>query len=320
MTAAGPMKAADLKQAIDWGSRDPFAGITRFLTPAWVAEPKIDGCRAMLELRAGRSRFGGLRSASFPALAGIDVPALAGTVLDGEFLAPVLPGRDKALLNHSSALFNSGPAAARKWLMYGPARFIVFDILAYAGADVTRRSCTSRRRLLRRAVATILKAYPRCGIELIPQLPATADAIGAVLDAGGEGVMLKLRAGRYQPGVRSDDWRKVKRFSTVDCWLTGEYEPGKNSRTGTVGSVEVAVTGRDGAVVIGHVAVKPEWAGAVTAGDGSLRAGLTGTVIEVMAQAIGVNGLLRHPHMVRLRPDKSPGDCPDVQLSMLAAA
>jgi bifunctional non-homologous end joining protein LigD len=326
MTAYEPMKAADLKQAIDWDGPDPFAGIAAWLTPEWAAEPKIDGCRALLELRAGRSRFGGLRSSSFPALAGINLPALAGTVLDGEFLAPALPGYDQPLLNHSAALFNSGPVQARKWLMYGPPRFIVFDVLAYAGRDVTRRSYTSRRRFLRRAVAAILKAYPRCGVELIEQIPATPAAIEAVLAGGGEGVMLKRRAGRYQPGspgkpVRSDDWQKVKGFATADCWLTGEYKPGKNSRAGTVGAVEVAVTGGDGAaLIVGHVAVKPEWIGAVTGSDGGLRDDMTGTVIEVMAQSVGVNGLFRHPHMVRVRPDKSPGECGPEQLGAFPRA
>jgi bifunctional non-homologous end joining protein LigD len=322
MTAIKPMKAEDLKQAIGWGGPDPFRGIAGYLNGQWAAEPKVDGCRAQLVILPDRARFGDTRSASFPAFAQIGIPALGaggGTVLDGEFLAPVMPGYDRALLNHSAGLFSSGPAAARRWLAYGPARLIAFDVLAVAGQDTTRLPYDDRRRLLEQIVSTVLDRYPGCGVELIAQMPAAEATIRAVLAAGGEGVILKRRAGRYEPGKRSPDWLKIKMFATVDCWLTGGYKPGKNSRAGTVGAVEVAVTAADGtALVIGHVAVKPAWLATVTAADGSLRPEMTGVVIEVMAQGINEYGLLRHPHMVRLRPDKTPAGCMDTQLTALA--
>jgi ATP-dependent DNA ligase len=253
----------------------------------------------------------------------IRIPKLAGTILIGEFLAPVLPDYDRPLLNHSSALFNSSPREARKWFFYGSPRFVVFDILAESGADVTAETYDERRVRLERVVAMILARFPGCGVELIHQMPATVTTIEGVLSMGGEGVVLKRRASAYQVGkqrpVRSPDWCKIKRYSTIDVYLTGGWKPGENSRAGTVGSVEVAVM--DGAgnnVVIGDVAVKPCWVAEVTAPDGSLREQMTGTVIEVMAQGLNEFGHLRHPHMIRVRPDKSPGDCSDVQLSLLA--
>jgi hypothetical protein len=311
MTAAGRMKAADLKDRIAWGTPDPFAAIGEFLTPEWAGERKVDGCGALLELKAGRSRFGGLRSSSFPALAGIDIPGLAGTDLHGEFVAPALPGHPRALLNNSAALFASGPAQARKWLAYGPARFIAFDVTAVAGTDVTALPYDDRRALLTQVVARIQAAYPSCGVELVEQVPATAEAITAAITAGWEGVMLKLRTGRYTPSVRgqrSDNWRKVKRFNTVDCWLTGGVHDSRR-HPGTAGSVELAVTGAGGAtVVIGHAKIEELYRPHLTAG----------ARVEVMAQGINPNGLLRHPHILCLRPDKTAADCGESQLSQLA--
>jgi ATP-dependent DNA ligase len=326
MTATAAMLCRDLKQQITWGADDPFTGIAGYLTTDWAAEPKLDGCRAELVIGAERwtpaqsapsaTRFGGSRSASFPALASIASADLAGTVLDGEFLAP-RRGPGGSLLNASAGLFGSGPAhAARMQAMYGPAEFHVFDVTAIANADVTRLSYAERRRHLEVIAEWIGLAYPAAGVRLVPQLPATTETILQVLAGGAEGVVLKRLAGRYRPGDRSWDWVKVKRFSTVDCFLTGGYKPGKNSRVGTVGAVEIGVVTADGGVlVIGHCAVPPAWAAAVTAADGSLRPEMTGTVIEVIAQGIGVNGLLRHPHLGRLRPDKLAADCDVDQLA-----
>jgi ATP-dependent DNA ligase len=309
------MKAHDLKQQIAWGADEPFTGIRRYLTEDWAAQPKLDGNRAELAIGEHGSRFGGTRSASFPALAAIRSAELAGTVLDGEFLAPPR-GAGGSLLNASTGLFNSGPAhAARLQATFGPAEFHVFDVTTIAGTDVTGLSYTERRQHLTVIAEWISLAFPAAGVRLVPELPATVETILAALDGGYEGVVLKRRASRYRPGDRSWDWVKVKSFSTIDCWLTSGYKPGKNSRAGTVGAVEIAVTTPAGGMqVIGHCAVPPAWAAAVTAADGSLRPEMTGTVIEVMAQGVGVNGLLRHPHLVRRRPDKTVADCSADQL------
>jgi ATP-dependent DNA ligase len=305
-----PMKAdSSLKPLIRWGTADLFRDIAgEFFNDQWVMEPKIDGCRALLEMKADRSRFGGMRASSFPQFGSIAIADLAGTVLDGEFVAPALPGRDKALLKHSTALFNSGPAAAMKWRMYGPARFVIFDVLAIAGKDVTGYSYDQRRILLGQVYEMIMLEYPDCGIEIIEQGPATAEYANKILVAGGEGVMLKLRAGAYEHGKRSLSWRKVKRFDTVDCFLTGEARP--HERNPEIdGSVQVAVAGAGGQpVIVGHVKVEE-----------AFRAYMRkGVVIEVMTQGITEAGVLRHPHMLALRPDKKPADCDETQLLFLA--
>jgi bifunctional non-homologous end joining protein LigD len=320
-----PMKAADLTGQIAWGQRHPFAGIRSHLDFGWAAEPKLDGCRATLVLRDGPARFAGTRSASFPRFARIQIPGLAGTVLDGEFMAPAQPGEHHAPHERTAGWFSAGPRRARDYeICYGRPEFWVFDITSLAGFACTANTYDERRRTLETVVDEILAAYPDCGIRLVPQLPASAAAIEAELAAGGEGVMLKNRSSRYEPsvrGARSRHWAKVKGAGTVDVWLTGVWKPGQGRRSGTVGSVEVAVTGTDGRpVILGHVAVKPAWAAEVTDADGALRAGYAGTVIEIMANGITAGGQLRHPRMLRARPDKTPAQCDTAQLSALPAS
>jgi bifunctional non-homologous end joining protein LigD len=320
-----PMKAGDLTGEIKWGTARPFAGLRRWLTFGWVAEPKLDGCRATLVLRDGPARFAGTRADSFPAFAAVRLPGLAGTILDGEFMAAPMAGEHHAPHERTAGWFSAGPRRARDYeLCFGRPQFWAFDITALAGTDCTGNSYDERRAALAEVVAQIQAAYPDCGIHLVPQLPASAASINAELAAGGEGVILKDRASRYEPsvrGARSRSWMKVKGTGTIDAWLTGGWKPGEGRRSGTVGSVEVAVTGPDGApVILGHVAVKPAWAGEVTAADGGLRPEYEGTVIEVMANGITADGQLRHPRMLRVRPDKTPAGCDTAQLSALPAS
>jgi len=155
----------------------------------------------------------------------------------------------------------------------------------------------------------------------VPEQPATAAAVAAILATGAEGVMLKRLDSVYRPGTRSAAWAKLKVAATVDAWLTGESKPGQGGRAGTVGSVEVALTAPDGSPVpAGYVAVKPRDAAAWTDPDtGSLRAGMAGRVIEITANGVTAAGLLVNPRMERPRPDKTPAWCEAGQLAALRA-
>jgi bifunctional non-homologous end joining protein LigD len=319
------MKAEDLTGLIAWGTPRPFAGLGKWFTPGWVAEPKLDGCRATLVLRDGPARFAGTRGAAFPGFAQVRLPGLAGTILDGEFMAPPKGNEHRAPHERTAGWFACDARRARDYAMcYGRPQLWVFDITALAGVDCTGNTYDERRAALEEVTGKIREAFPDCGIFLVPQLPASAVTIESELAAGGEGVILKDRASRYHPSVRgsrSGDWLKVKGTGTIDAWLTGGWHAGEGGRAGTVGAVEVAVTSPGGTPrILGHVAVKPAWASEVTAADGGLRPEYAGVVIEVMANGITADGQLRHPRMVRVRPDKTPADCGTAQLSALPAS
>jgi bifunctional non-homologous end joining protein LigD len=301
--------------------------IAQYFTPDYMAEEKIDGARAMLIIGTRGSVFtndrsAGNRSASFPDLATITLPELAGTILDGEFRAPPLPGEAQAAFGASVGWFNSSPGTARMTRMaYGkPPEFHAFDVLAVAGVPVTGKSYDERRLLLEEVTAQVLAQYPGCGLRLVPQYPATAETLAAVLERGGEGIILKRRDGRYQPGKRSDSWLKFKAVATIDAFLTGNFRAGEGGRAGAVGSVEIAVCNPDGTVrPLGFVAVKPSmiatYTNAVTHG---LRSEMTGVIWEVAANGYySDGGTLRHPRFLRVRADKTAADCGTQQLAAL---
>lgn len=344
-----PAKAYDLKSKLKWGTDDPYAGIAEYLTDAYVAEPKLDGVRMRLFLgELGNTMNSGRRSVktfgytartdNFPHIRDAAVPALNGTILDGELLSPSTRIQTKegdewtdSLLNASVSLVNCGPdksVAAQE--RFGKAQFWVFDVLAFRGEDVTGKSYDERRGLLENVVTMLRTDHPECEVRLIPQEPATVATIEQSLREGFEGVMLKLRSGTYRPGKRMREWLKVKAYSTADAFVV-DYEPGENKNEGKVGSLELAVVVRelkteaqlslpiefmhvDGrhyeirtVAQVGNLT--DEMRDAITADDGSLREDFYGTVIEFLGQGIGKNGRARHAHMERLRPDKDALDC-----------
>ena len=75
-----------------------------------------------------------------------------------------------------------------------------------------------------------------------PAFPgADFDAVLAASAANGlEGVVAKRLDSRYEPGVRSGDWLKVKNVLRQEVVVAG-WKPGKGNRTGQVGSLLVGV-------------------------------------------------------------------------------
>jgi len=74
------------------------------------------------------------------------------------------------------------------------------------------------------------------------------------LDAGHEGVMLKLQGSRYTPGVRGKDWVKIKpEADTLDLVVTGA-EWGEGKRAHVFGSFLLSVRDDDRLVPISRVA------------------------------------------------------------------
>ena len=70
-----------------------------------------------------------------------------------------------------------------------------------------------------------------------------------------EGIVAKRLGSRYQPGVRSPDWRKIGHFKTVRA-VVGGYTQGTGSREGTFGALLLGLIDRD----------RLRWIGAVGSG------------------------------------------------------
>lgn len=323
-----PMKGRDLKPYLAWGTDSPYDGIKSWLTQDYVAEPKLDGVRVLMAFGSDFNTVSTSRdrTANFPHLRDAVVPEMVGVVLDGELVAatPRLRtasgSQTDSLLNASVTLTNSNPATAvgiqRE---FGSARLYVFDVLRTVfGHSVMDQPYEARRALLEALVARVKVTYPTVGIDLVATLPATVESITAALDAGFEGVMLKKRSGLYYPARRGWEWLKVKRYSTADAFVVG-FTDGEGSNTGLIGSLELAVTTQDGPRVVARVGnLTTEARRMLTDPQGGLVEDAYGIVVEFMAQGLGRNGLARHPHLVRFRPDKEPQDCGEDQLAVFA--
>jgi bifunctional non-homologous end joining protein LigD len=307
---SGPMKALDASGLVAWTGPDRYAGIENLLNPAWVAEPKIDGCRMQVMFGPGANRvIAGSRdySGQFPHLRDLDRPDLYGTVLDGEMTY---------LGGMATRLMNSNPdRAALAQKHNGWATFHAFDVHMANGRDVSQRTYADRRMLLELVTTAAASRH----IRLVESLPATAEAIDAALAQGLEGVVLKRRDSRVQAGVRSPDWRKVKRTMTGDFFIIGS-KPGEGSNRGRVGSLKVAYWDDETQlpVHVGDVGsgltdrMRTELTDPTT---GGVRRAWMGRVVEVAAQEVTPDGVLRHPRFVRVRGDKTALDCGPEQIN-----
>lgn len=172
----------------------------------------------------------------------------------------------------------------------------LFDVLQVDDRDLRSRSLLERKKILRE----ILKGT---GLEVPYTMAKTAEKIMALRDetvkAGREGVVVKNPQSSYgQP----KSWLKLKRFDTVDCFVTGLVETTEMRRTGVARSWSVGVYDEGGNVIeIGNVGSTVEKVNPTHVKKGS--------VVEVRYQEVTRDGKLRAPFILRIRHDKTPDEC-----------
>jgi DNA ligase D-like protein (predicted ligase) len=165
----------------------------------WGYELKLDGYRAI----AFRSAAGvQLRSRNDNDFTGRYAPILKGlarlpvdTVVDGEVVALDADGRPsfQLLQNYASTL--------------APLLYFVFDVMILSGRDVTREPLTIRRELLETKVLPKLAEPVRYVGLLDAPLPTLVESVKA---DGLEGLVAKRLDSRYEPGLRSGAWLKMR--------------------------------------------------------------------------------------------------------------
>jgi ATP-dependent DNA ligase len=171
-----------------------------------------------------------------------------------------------------------------------------FDVIQVDDRDIRPKSLTERKEVLRE----ILEGT---GLEVPYKLAGTAQEIIAIKDEaiedGAEGIVVKNPAAGYgQP--RS--WLKLKRFDTLDCFVTGFGDTQELRRTGVPRSWSVGVYDEEGRVVdLGNVGSLVEKV--------DPRQVKKGSVIEVRFQEVTRDRKLRAPFILRVRRDKVPEEC-----------
>ena len=177
----------------------------------------------------------------------------------------------------------------------------LFDVLQVDNRDVRAKPLAERKKVLRE----ILRGT---GLEVPYTMARTADRIVELRDAtvkeGREGVVVKNPQASYgQP----NSWLKLKRFDTVDVFVTDVVETKELRSTGIPRSWSVAVYDCGQVVDLGNV--------------GSMIEGVDprkvkrGSVIEVRFQEVTRDRKLRAPFILRLRHDKTPDECTLSQLT-----
>ena len=183
----------------------------------WLYELKFDGYRALaIKGRGGvqlRSRNDNEFNARYPGI----VAALAGlpddTVIDGEVVALDADGKPSfnLLQNYRSA--------------EAPLHFFVFDLLVVNGKDVMAEPLVKRRELLEKRVLSKLSEPVRYSPELKASLK---DLIQSVKAQGLEGLVAKRRDSKYESGLRSGAWQKMRVNQGQEFVIAGYTPSPKN--------------------------------------------------------------------------------------------
>lgn len=202
----GELKADYIKPMLARLSDKPFDD------KKWIFEAKLDGYRAIAEVKDGTvllySRTGkSYEKAYAPIVRSLKkIPHEA--VLDGEIVV---------LNDHGNPDFNL--LQLYKSSRKGPLKFYVFDLLHLNGEDTTGLPLLQRKELLKSLV------------EDVPDVIFSEHSEGRGEDffklmekEGLEGMMAKKADSQYFPGARTGDWLKIKVQNTADAIIGGFTE------------------------------------------------------------------------------------------------
>jgi DNA ligase D-like protein (predicted ligase) len=182
----------------------------------WEYQLKLDGYRAVAFKRAGkvhlRSRNDNDFASRYPAVLEGLSKLPNDTVIDGELIAFDEEGRPSF-----NAMQNAGPDTQ---IIY-----YVFDVMVLRGRDLMAASLDDRREMLERHVVSVLSEPVRYAGQLKASL---RDLIASVKAQGLEGLVAKRRTSRYEPGLRSGAWRKM-RINRGQEFVIGGYTVGTRS-------------------------------------------------------------------------------------------
>jgi bifunctional non-homologous end joining protein LigD len=197
-----------------------------FKRTGWVWEPKLDGYRSLAFVgRDGvklKSRRGLDLTGAFPGIVAELATQGGEMILDGELVAFDASGRPSfnELQNRVQIKSAREIAEAERDV---PVAFFCFDLLFFAGIDLTRFTYADRRRYLAQCL------LPSSVVQLVYASEDGEALQKAALAAGFEGVVAKRKESRYEPGKRSGAWLKVKPTTTAD-FVIGGYTKGKGAR------------------------------------------------------------------------------------------
>ncbi|MGH2832727.1 MAG: DNA ligase D, partial [Solirubrobacteraceae bacterium] len=191
----------------------------------WAFELKWDGLRALLIWQPGRLRIESRNrndiTSAYPEIRGLAQQlGSREAILDGELVAFDEHGSPNFELLQSR-MHLSSPSVIRRQAAQVPVTYVIFDLLYLDGQTLTALPYKHRRELLQD-----LQLHGASW-----QTPANHTGQGRQLleltaARGLEGLIAKRLQSVYSPGIRSQDWLKIKNFHrqefVVGGWLKGQ--------------------------------------------------------------------------------------------------
>lgn len=292
-----------------------------FNSKDWIFEVKWDGIRAISYVNDDlsiRSRNDKELGHNFPELEELKDLA-SNTVLDGEIVVMKEGSTDfQALIERSKV---NSPRDIEYMSREFPATYVVFDILERIGKPLIDLPLIERKNILKET----LKEGKHVIISLFVEEEGEIYYQEA-LKKGVEGIMAKKKDSPYTPGMRSNNWLKIKKLLSCDCVIFG-YTAGEGNREETFGALILGLYERDKPAYVGKVGTgfsqtsmknlmelfrrletKEKTLEEVDAPEKItwLKPEL---VCEIVYQTVTKDNRLRMPRFRVLRPDKSPLEC-----------
>ncbi|MBT8220490.1 MAG: non-homologous end-joining DNA ligase [Bacteroidia bacterium] len=226
---------------IDWIETgiQPMLSDTRKSIPGagkYFFEIKWDGIRSIIYKRNKTiriiSRSGRDITAHFPDLVRPDDIDVEEVIMDAEIVCLDDQGRP-IFADVISRMHTIGKASIDQVRRKKPATCYFFDILWMDGHMLTNEVAERRHAYLNPLVK--VNKYYRIS-DRFEDGQALWEAAKAMKL---EGIMAKLKTGKYLPGQRSSNWLKIKFRSTIDCQILG-FTKGSGDRAPYFGSLQLA--------------------------------------------------------------------------------
>ena len=211
-----------------------------FSNKDWIFEVKWDGFRAIAYVEEPfsiKSRNEKELKQNFPELQELNKLA-TNIVVDGEIIVMREGKPDfQSLLERGQAV-SSGEIERQKGR--APAVYIVFDILEKDGKSLTKLPLMERKAIL----SDSLKEGSN--VLLCDFIEEKGESyFKLALEKGLEGVVAKAKDSKYEEGLRTGSWLKIKKLKTCDCIIFG-YTRGAAVRAKTFGALLLGVYDKEG--------------------------------------------------------------------------
>lgn len=314
--AAKPLPAS-VKPMLARLVREPFD------SPDWIYELKWDGFRTVAFVEGGKVRLQSRNSktmtSQFPEMEGLAQQVEAeGLAIDGELVCLDEQGRPSIKLMQQRFQRGQGKPGTLP-----PVSFIAFDLLYLRGESLMGQPLQERKTLLSEVL------HPNDSIIVSQSVETDGKAFfQATCDLGLEGVVAKQKASLYLPGKRTWSWLKVKRVREGEFVIGGyafggqrkDYfsslllglhdEEGNLVYVGSAGSgySDDEVREIHGALEFSRIEERP-FVNTPEVQEKYIHWCKPELVCQVEYGEFTVDGRLRYPVYVRMRPDKLPDEC-----------